>query len=158
MVASADGGRSFTTQELVSDLEHFKGDVPPNEPNTPTFPVVPQTGTEATNPQIVFTQGTSSDPGGQMMVYYNDTFTNYNRIYYDVSRPDGGVASTPVAAAKVFSNTSTVPINDAQQPPQNSGGTTGGTAGDIPGITNDTINVDLGFARRHRFHQSHQRH
>ncbi len=47
MVASADGGRTFTTQELVSDLQHLKGGN------------IPQTGTEAANPQIIFSQGTA---------------------------------------------------------------------------------------------------
>ena len=53
MVGSADGGRSFTNQELASDLEHFFNDFNPSNAATP----VPNTGTEASSPQIVFSQG-----------------------------------------------------------------------------------------------------
>ena len=41
IVASADGGRTFTNQELVSTPDTTK----------------PKAGTEAANPQFIFTQG-----------------------------------------------------------------------------------------------------
>jgi subtilisin-like proprotein convertase family protein len=124
MVASADGGRNFTTQELVSDLLHRQGGA------------IPQTGTQASSPQIIFSQGTGDGrvPGGQVMVFYNDFYTNINQYFYDVTTPDGGVAATPVAAAKVFSNNTQMTIVDGIP---NQGGP------DLPGITNDLINVDF---------------
>ena len=51
------------------------------------------------------------------MVFYNDIYFNggntaVNQIYYDVTQPDGGVAATPVAATKTFSNDTQIPITD----------------------------------------------
>jgi len=225
MVASADGGRSFTNQELVSDVQHYF-----NAINPVTGGVInpDQSGTEASNPQIVFSQGGAQRPsfftyngkksstfffditnasisqilavldtipdlngnvtvsyiggasgstvknvagatfaitfnngttpyllkydgpgtltntsatadtftgitavaGGQLMVFYNDFFNGFNRIYYDVSRPDGGNANAPVAAASIFSNSTFTLIN-----PSPAAGT--------PGFTNDPIPVDF---------------
>ncbi len=198
MAASADGGRQFTNQELVSDLLHFRADfIAKDEPAQ--VPIL-QTGTEAANPQIVFTQGAAQRPsffvyngqksqtfffdiatatasqiqsildtipgltgdtsvtyigggsttknvagstfnitflngatpyfltydgpgtlsttsstvaaftgisgtvGGQVMVFYNDIFNGFDRIYYDSSRPDAGDPATPVAAASIFTS------------------------------------------------------
>ncbi len=133
VVGSADGGRTFTDQELVSAPD-------PNE--NPTV-------TQAANPQFIFTQGTATQPGGQVYVFFNDynavnannqAIADPNDIYYSVSQPDGGVASTPVTATKIFSNDTTIPIADAQPNP---GTGTGNTGGDIPSTTNDGIAVDF---------------
>ncbi len=216
MTASADGGHNFTNQELVSDLEHTLGQLN-----------VPQTGTEASNAQIVFSQGTPVTPavfnyngqaapsitlsatttaaqiqanlvnlpalngninvngapggpftitfmngvnpglltmtgpgsifkfsnsqdsltitpppasGGQMMVFYNDFYNGFNRIYYDVTQPDGGVASTPVASSVQFDSVGAVGISDGIPNPFGNGGP------DLPGITNDPMAVDFSAA------------
>jgi subtilisin-like proprotein convertase family protein len=141
MVASADGGRSFSAQELVSDLLHHQNDPVPGDPGV----TVPVTATQASSPQIIFAQGRPGVPGGQMMVFYNDITTNFNNIYYAVSQPDGGVASAPAVAAKVVSNNQRMPIQDAQTNTGGGGGGGGGTGttGDIPEVTDDTINVDF---------------
>jgi subtilisin-like proprotein convertase family protein len=97
--ASDDGGFDFTTTEYVSDP-----------------------GAPAAAPQIAFTQGSADGrvPGGQLTFVWNGaaSATNplFNRITIDRSFPDGRSASTPAAAAQVFTNTLGGSIPDATVP------------------------------------------
>ena len=44
--------------------------------------------------------GITATAGGQMMIFYSDFFNGFNRIYYDVSRPDNRDPATPAVAAR----------------------------------------------------------
>ncbi|MEZ6142256.1 MAG: proprotein convertase P-domain-containing protein [Zavarzinella sp.] len=78
IAGSGDGGYNFTTQQYVST------------PNVQAFA-----------PQIEFTQGTNDGDvdGGQMMVFWSSG----GGIAFDLSAPDAGMASAPVAASQTFS-------------------------------------------------------
>ncbi len=115
VAGSADGGRTFTDQELVSAPD----------PNVITGQNYTQT--QAANPQFIFTQGTATQPGGQVYVFFNDYLSaaDPNDIYYSIAQPDGGVASTPVTATKIFSDPIGGAIPDAQPNPGTGGGSRG---------------------------------
>jgi subtilisin-like proprotein convertase family protein len=104
VIASADGGLTFTTQQYVNDggpgpvvLNPVTG-ARKGDPNYTTANPVHHFA----NPQILFTQGTADGriKGGQLIFVWND-FGN-NTVVSDTSAPDGGVAAAPPASAAVF--------------------------------------------------------
>ncbi len=82
--ASSDGGNDFTTLEPASNPLDTAAD-------------------NATNPQILFTQGTTAGtvPGGQMNVFWSDGTS----IVMASSQPDGGTVTGVAAVAQNFTFT-----------------------------------------------------
>ncbi len=128
VAASGDGGVSFTPETGVS-ADSF---------------VLP-----ATSPQIIFTQGTPVDPlanppatplvgGGQLGFVYSRPIILNNTIvptiFINQSRPDGGVATAPVAGAYDAIGR-LIRLPDAIQ------GING--APDTPGVASATVNVNI---------------
>ena len=120
VIASADGGDTFTTPVFVSDGANIS--------------VLATAATHYTSPKIVFTQGSADGrvAGGQLVFVWAD-FGN-NTVDIDASQPDGGDAATP-AAGDVDTPGSTGPIGDAAPG--------GGGGGSIPTMTTFSATVNV---------------
>ena len=94
LIASGDGGQTFTGQVFANDGL-----------SNPNFTTIINPERDAA-PQIVFTQGSADGrvPGGQLSLVWNDF--GRGQIVVDTSQPDGGVLATPAAAAAVFTQSS----------------------------------------------------
>ena len=92
VAASADGGMTFTTPQIVNSGGNFS---PPTAPGPSRF----------SDPQIVFTQGSAdgSVPGGQLVFVWDDF--GKNQIDLASSQPDGGNLATAVAGTATFAAT-----------------------------------------------------
>lgn len=95
VIASADGGYTFTTQEYVTQ----------SNTGNPNFQLTPPPGSAVrhdTAPQIAFTADSRTTTGGQLIFLWND-FGN-TALMTNISNPDGGVAGTAPVAAAVFTD------------------------------------------------------
>ncbi|HZY90753.1 MAG TPA: proprotein convertase P-domain-containing protein, partial [Gemmataceae bacterium] len=114
VIASSDGGATFTTQQYLNDGlpgPVIAGGVRRLDPNYDgtTGPVH-----QYSAPQILFTQATADGrvKGGQLVFVWNDF--GANNIVSDTSQPDNGVLATPVATPAVFTDNNP---NGFSQPP-----------------------------------------
>ena len=119
-IASADGGKTFTTPQFVNNGGNISL---PNPANS-----------HFTSPKILFTQGSADGrvAGGQLVFVFDD-FGN-NTIDVDASKPDGGVAANQAAGVAITAGT-TGPFGDA----------VAGTGGnpDTPTVTTFTAAVNI---------------
>jgi subtilisin-like proprotein convertase family protein len=149
LIASADGGLSFSKQEFANDLGLFLSMTSPSTPD-------PNYGIPASSPKIVFTQGTAGGqvPGGEMAIIWNNIagmFNNDTRtkmvstgFTVDRSQPDLGIPSMPAVAVNQVTWTPTGGFGQRINDGILSGNTAGGGGlPDIPGETDVPLTVNI---------------
>jgi subtilisin-like proprotein convertase family protein len=165
LMASQDGGASFTTPEKIND-DFVPGFISADyyNPTTPTASPQPSASS-----QIVFTQGTSngSVAGGEMAVVWsnlglqvaNNGAKTGGGFFVDTTRPDSGIPSRPagvgyVAAGDLTSDNVSPPlppgypppvpgqIVDGQLPPPSTTGAA--NTNDIAEATSFPVTIDIG--------------
>jgi subtilisin-like proprotein convertase family protein len=112
VMASSDGGRSFSGEVLANDGGNsFTSLTHPNRSSRPVF---------------TFTEGSADGrvPGGELVMAWSNfssTLAEDNKVIADISRPDGGSATTPaVTAITLTGNTGPIlepPIDDTNGDP-----------------------------------------
>jgi subtilisin-like proprotein convertase family protein len=143
VIASADGGATFTSQQFVNQAAAS----PTGHPD-PNYSVLTPAGIAKDHyalPQILFTQASADGrvKGGQLVFAFNDF--GANTVVTDTSQPDGGVLARPAATAAVFTRTfdrNTGTIRDALS---NSSGTGDPNIPVTTTFTQTLTNIDPGF-------------